>query len=140
MMEVLKNFLQILNFRTLFVVVLSLTVTYLCLRFQIIVEMPMGLLGIAIVFPIVFSINAAYRRREEALVYLSSIKSLAVSIFYAHRDWASGNTKEHTDRVTPLLIKLFQTIQEYFERDQEKKEDLEKIYSKQSLLNPHTHS
>lgn len=133
-MKVFKNFLQILNFRTLFVVVLSLSSTYVSLHLQIIAEMPMGLLGIAIVFPIVFSINAAYRRREEALVYLSSIKSFAVSFFYAHRDWASGNTKEHTDRVVPILLELFQSIQEYFGRSEEKKEDLEKIYSLFSQL------
>ena len=34
--------------------------------------LPTGLIGIAIVFPIVFSINAAYHRREEALGYFAA--------------------------------------------------------------------
>lgn len=81
-----KNFISILDVQTAIILILSLVSTRLCLYFEIIFEMPTGLIGIAIVFPIVFSINAAYRRREEALAYLASFKASAVSLYYAHRD------------------------------------------------------
>ena len=48
-------------------------------------------IGIAVVFPVVFSINAAYHRREEALRALAAIKGnmLAMRLCYSH--WS----KEH---------------------------------------------
>ena len=36
----------------------------------------MTLVGIAIVFPVVFSIDSAYKRRERALSYLADLKEI----------------------------------------------------------------
>ena len=65
-MKVLHNFLRIVDGHTIVVIVLALISTYICVLLDFSANMPTGLIGIAVVFPIVFSINAAYRRREEA--------------------------------------------------------------------------
>ena len=90
--------------------------------------MPTGLIGIAIVFPIVFSINAAYRRREEALVYLASFKSAAVAIYYSHRYWISGDEEENSDRVRPVIMDLFQTLRRYLTNPKPSDKDFQLIY------------
>lgn len=86
-MTTLRNFIRIVDAQTIVITVLAVVATWLCDRFDLEADMPTGIIGIAIIFPIVFSINAAYRRREEALRFLSSLKSHAASIYYAHRDW-----------------------------------------------------
>jgi hypothetical protein len=40
--------------------------TYLCGRFGLLAEFPLTLIATAVVFPIVFSIGGAYKRREAA--------------------------------------------------------------------------
>ncbi|MCP4749847.1 MAG: hypothetical protein GY866_03050 [Proteobacteria bacterium] len=125
----IKNFFKVLNFQTALIVLLSLLTTFACMRFGIVFEMPTGLVGIAIVFPIVFSINAAYRRREEALVYMASFKSAAVAIYYAHRDWVSGDSREHTERIKQLIIRLFQAVRQDFTSVEEREKDFQQIYA-----------
>ncbi len=59
MFKILKHFLQVIDLQTLIVTVMALGSTYVCLRFNILADIPAGLIGLAVVFPIVFSINAA---------------------------------------------------------------------------------
>ncbi|MBT4091457.1 MAG: hypothetical protein HN580_14925 [Deltaproteobacteria bacterium] len=125
----IKNFVQILDIQTAIILIFSLVSTHLCLRFNIVFEMPTGLIGIAIVFPIVFSINAAYRRREEALAFLASFKASAVSLYYAHRDWVPGENQTHVERITKLIIAIFQAIRKDFTAQEEQETDFQQIYA-----------
>jgi hypothetical protein len=62
-------------------------------------------------FPIGFSINSAYKRREVSLVAFSAIKAHALALYYAHRDWVSLTPElPHDDRVRPLIEKLLDAI------------------------------
>ena len=65
-MKTITDFWSILDTQTLIVTILALGSTFLCQHFGLLADIPTGLIGLAVVFPIVFSINAAYRRREEA--------------------------------------------------------------------------
>jgi len=127
-MNVIKNFLKLLNWQTAMVILLSVVATYLCITFDIVIELPTGLIGIAIVFPIVFSINAAYRRREEALRAFASLKAHAVALFYAHRDWVPNNSSEHQKRIKELIKSLMKSIRKSFISDAEKEADFQQIY------------
>ena len=82
--------------------------TYMCLRFKFAADLPSGLIGIAVVFPVVFSINAAYRRREEALGYFADLKAHCMALYYAHRDWAPKENRSllFEKEFTQELIKL----------------------------------
>ena len=124
----IKNFLKILDLQTFIILILSLAATHLCLYFDIIFEMPTSLIGIAIVFPIVFSINAAYRRREEALTFLASFKASAVSLYYSHRDWVPGDNKPHTERISKLIVEIFTAIRNDFSAKKENVADFQQIY------------
>ena len=127
-MNVIRNFLSILNLQTAIVILLSIVATYLCILFNIVIELPTTLIGIAIVFPIVFSINAAYRRREEALRSFASLKAHAVALFYAHRDWVPGDSSEHQSRMKELIIHLLQSIRKSFTTDSETEAHFQQIY------------
>jgi predicted membrane chloride channel (bestrophin family) len=120
-MTAVRNFLKIIDIQTVIITILALASTYICNRFGFYADLPWGLIGIAIIFPIVFSINSAYRRREEALKYFASLKGHAVAIFYAHRDWVRGDP-QHAERVKKMINSLLRAIKEYFSSSPEKEE------------------
>ncbi len=114
-MKTVKHFFGIVDAHTVIVMVLALASTWLCRHYGLAADIPTGLIGIAIIFPIVFSINAAYRRREEALKNFASLKAHAVAIFYAHRDWVPGGKGvEHAPRARQAILDLLTGIREYF--------------------------
>lgn len=127
-MQALTNFSKLVNRQTLIVIALSLLATYACLQFEYIIDLPTGIIGIAVVFPIVFSINAAYRRREEALRYFASIKAHAAALYYAHRDWVPADSGEHADRMARITIRLLQAIHQYFTSRSEVETRFQTIY------------
>ncbi len=62
-MRTLKCFFGVMDLQTLTVTILAVGSTYVCLRYNVVADLPTGLIGLAVVFPIVFSINTAYRER-----------------------------------------------------------------------------
>ena len=114
-MKTIRDFVSVMDLQTLVVTLLAVGATYLCQRFGWLADIPTGLIGLAVVFPIVFSINAAYRRREEALKSFASLKAHAVAIFYAHRDWVpDGKGGDHAPRARQVILDLLTGIREYF--------------------------
>jgi hypothetical protein len=113
-MKLFRSFTKIINYKTLIVTVLSVVSTYLCYRFHLIAKFPDMLVGVAIVFPVVFSIGSAYNRRETALQKLSDFKGHAVAIYFATKDW-HGNpsadlhlrVREHIHDMLVLMREMF---------------------------------
>ena len=66
----------------------------------------MTLIATAVVFPIVFSIGGAYKRRENALVKYSSIKAHGRAIYFATRDWLEDSDAALQDKAKGLLGQL----------------------------------
>jgi len=131
-MRTFRQFIQIIDLQTFIVSLLAILSTFLCQKFDLAADMPSGLIGVAIIFPIVFSINAAYRRREEALRYYASLKAHAVSLFYAHRDWVpnSEEGKQAAIRARNLIDHLLESIMGYFlTKDDIDNQELEDVYS-----------
>ncbi len=128
-MSVLRNFRQVVDWQTFAVTGLAVLATYLCNYYGFHAELPTALIGIAIIFPIVFSINAAYRRREEALRYYASIKAQAAAIQFAHRDWA-GSDAEGGARGKELMSNLLHRLSDYFTKREgmEEEERFDKVY------------
>ncbi len=54
---------------------MSLASTWVSLRVNFVAEFPLTIIGIAVVFPLVFSISEAYKRREKALAHYGSLKA-----------------------------------------------------------------
>ena len=71
----MSRYLIIINHRTLLTLILSILMPFLAYNFEVIYNIDLTLLSIAIIFPLVFTIRGAFRRREKAFEYLSRFRS-----------------------------------------------------------------
>lgn len=139
MKSVLKSFFMIINYKTLIITVLSVVSTYFCYHMGFLAKFPDMLVGVAIVFPVVFSISAAYTRREVALQRFSDFKGHAIAIYYATRDWPTDKNHDLPVQVRELVGELLVRIRVMFTADKNKGwEENEKaiygLFSKLSIL------
>ncbi len=81
-----KRLFSILGFNTVVALMLVIGSTVISLHFNWKVDFPLTIIGIAIVFPIVFSIGGAYKRREAALAQYAVMKSMGRVTYLASRD------------------------------------------------------
>ena len=81
------SLISVFNYKTLIITSLSVATTFLCIKFKITAKFPDLLIGMAIVFPVVFSISSAFTRREFALQRFSEFKGHLISIYFAFRYW-----------------------------------------------------
>ena len=106
MKRYLSGVLRVVNMKSVLVSALAVLATWLCMRFQIKANFPLTLIATAIVFPLVFSINTAYNRREKSLEEYGALKANGRALFLASRDWVG--TDERRDReVRDALMQLF---------------------------------
>ena len=94
MLRRIKRLLLIINGKSLLITILALVSTFLCMHFDFVAKFPLTVLSTAVVFPIVFSIGGAYKRREVVLDRYGSIKAHGRAIFFASRDWLEGSDAE----------------------------------------------
>jgi predicted membrane chloride channel (bestrophin family) len=113
-MKTLKDFFAVVDLQTFVVLALAIGATYGSLHFKFYADIPTGLIGLAVVFPIVFSINSAYKRREEALRFFGDFKAHALSLYFAHRDWVplENRSDEHTGRIRKIIENILTAIRE----------------------------
>jgi len=104
----------IINLKTLIITFLSLVSTYICIRYSITAEFPLTLIATAIIFPIVFSINGAYKRRELALTKYGILKSHAKAIYFVARDWLDNPSQETIERSKLKLKELLEACRDLF--------------------------
>ena len=76
------RYLAIINHRTLITLLLSLLVPYSAYNFEIIYNIDLTLISISIIFPLVFAIRGAFKRREKALEFLSLHRAAIKTISY----------------------------------------------------------
>ncbi|MCZ8022671.1 MAG: hypothetical protein O9302_04920 [Cyclobacteriaceae bacterium] len=136
MKKILRSFLLIINYKTLIVTTLSVVCTYFCIEYQLTAKFPDMLVGVAIVFPVVFSIGSAYNRRETALQRLSDFKGHAIAIYFATRDW-SGNTAHNLSKECKnLMMDIVELMKNMFKtsHDEDWKKNEQKMYEKFSEL------
>ena len=104
------QFTRVFDRHVLLIVGLALVATWAAIQAGVRADLPTELIAVAIVFPIVFSINAAYRRREEALSALASTKAAIAGIYYAHRDWVPDGAP-HAERAAGLVALFYDAVQ-----------------------------
>ncbi len=97
----IRQYLSIIDHRTILVILLSVAITYICYRFNIIYSVDLTLLSIAIVFPLVFTIRGSFRRREKALEHLSEFRSTlkTVKYFFMINSQLSESEKEEVKNI-----------------------------------------
>lgn len=78
----MNKYLAIIDLRTLVLSIVCVAVTYLCFEFNIAYDLNITLFSIAVIFPLVFTIREAFKRRDNALKFLSQFKSGLCSVHY----------------------------------------------------------
>lgn len=112
MKGVFKSFTLIINYKTFIVTILSIISTYTCYRLGLVASFPDMLVGVAIVFPVVFSIGSAYNRRENALQRLADFKGHAVAMYYATRDWPTDKSSDLPQRMREIIKDLMKLMRD----------------------------
>jgi len=136
MKRVLRSFLLIINYKTLIVTALSVVSTYVCYHYGLIANFPDMLVGVAIVFPVVFSIGSAYNRREGALQRFAEFKGHAIAIYYAMRDWPQNRDHDLPERVREVVTDMLRLMRKMFtsRRQGDMVENQRKVYTYFSTL------
>jgi len=130
MRKMFQRVFLIINWKTLLITGLSIASTAFCLHFQIKADFPLTLIGTAIVFPIVFSIGGAYKRREVALDEYGSIKAHGRALYFAVSDWVDNPPQELKDELKENLRNLLNSCKQVFNNPKDQLEENEKaVYS-----------
>ncbi|HTH54489.1 MAG TPA: hypothetical protein VL728_00500 [Cyclobacteriaceae bacterium] len=129
----------IINYKTFVVTGLAVLSSYLCYHYGFTAKFPDMLIGIAIVFPVVFSIGSAYTRREAALQRFAEFKGHAIAIYYASRDWSTGKDHDLANKARVLIVDMLVTMKNMFKSNEREVWDKDEktiyeLFSKLSAL------
>ncbi len=127
-MKNFKGFFTLIDSHTIVITILALFSTWLCREIGFTFDMPTGLIGIAVIFPLVFSISSAYRRREEALRYFAGIKGYAAALYLAHRDWMPNDQSRGEEGAALVRGVLTAVYTHLNANDADKQETLAQVY------------
>lgn len=114
-MKRLYSIFLVINLKSAIIAGFAVLATWTCLYYDIRADFPLTMISTAIVFPIVFSIGHAYKRRENALNQYGALKAHGRALYYAARDWLP--THEDEDRIAhieSILSKLMQACKDMF--------------------------
>ena len=138
MFEALTRVRLVVNLKTLYVSILAVGSMVICREYEIQGSFPLTLISTAIIFPIVFSIGGAYKRREAALAHYGSIKALGRAIYYAVRDWLPESDETSLAKTRDTLGKLMISMRDLFTQPEEElrdhEDDVYAAFSELSLL------
>lgn len=112
--KTVKRIRLIINYQTLVLSVLSIVSTAVCVYYHFEADFPLTLVATSIVFPIVFSIGGAYKRREDALKEYASIKGYLRSIYFVSRDWLENPKAETVEKTNQLIFSFFNNFRIMF--------------------------
>jgi len=99
------------------------------MRNDITADYPLTLIATAIVFPIVFSINGAYKRRELALAKYAALKAQGKAVYFASRDWLENPPETTLVKAKSLLEELFDACRHMFSHGAaESRQNEERVY------------
>lgn len=138
MKRMFRSFSLIINWKTYLLTAMSVACTYLCFHWGLTAKFPDMLVGVAIVFPVVFSIGSAYNRRESALQRWADFRGHAIAIFYATRDWPSDKNNDLAQRTRDLTTEMVHHTKELLmsQKDswEKREEDFYKLFSRLSEI------
>ena len=138
MTKILRSFSLIINYKTLVITTLAVLSSYVCFHLGLTAKFPDMLVGVAIVFPVVFSIGSAYSRRETALQRYADFKGHAIALFFATRDWTTSKDNELPKKMSQLVQELIQQLKRMVklkpEEWQAKEKEMYSLFSKLSIM------
>jgi hypothetical protein len=108
--------LALFNLRTFSVLLISQIAAFLVIHFQIKFNISFLLFGLAIGFPLAFSIQAAFRRRDRALEYFSLFKAGMTAIHYSFqvaKDLSAEKKMEIKNILLKMVDQLFHQLENH---------------------------
>ena len=78
----LRKYTSALNYRTLISVIISFIATKIAYYYNLVFDLDLTIISVAVVFPLVFTLGSAFQRREKALEHLGRAKGALASIKY----------------------------------------------------------
>jgi predicted membrane chloride channel (bestrophin family) len=115
-MRAFWNLAKVIDLRSLVISALAVLSTWICLEYRIIADFPLTLIATAIVFPLVFSIGASYKRREKALEEYGAIKSHGRALYLAARDWPPEPSADRDKAIEAILGDLLHSCRDMLAR------------------------
>jgi len=112
--------------------IISVLIPIICYEYDIVYDIDLTLISIAIIFPLVFAIRGAFRRREKALEHLSKIRSSLMSIKFGFMT-NEKLSKEELETGKTLLINILKELTSHLQGENETRSKLDN--SIQSLIN-----
>ncbi len=109
-----KRLFLIVNLQTLIISSLAVISTAICIHFKFEAEFPLTLVATSIIFPIVFSIGGAYKRREAALKEYAAIKGYLRAIYFVSRDWLENPKPENVTKMNDIIFIFFNSLRVMF--------------------------
>ena len=85
--DTLKSFLQNINFMVVIQMFMAIIAVYIFQIFKISFDVHVSLFVSPIVFPLAFSINTDFQRREKVLEDLAAFKSSGMAWYFCMREW-----------------------------------------------------
>lgn len=92
----MQKYLAIIDEKTFYVAILCIAITYLCLLLGFSFNLNVTLFSIAVIFPLVFTIREAFKRRDSIIKLLSVFKSSLNAVYYcfANNEKLSDSNKD----------------------------------------------
>ena len=130
-MELISHFFYAISIRTFLIIATSIGATASCEYFSIVGDMPTSLIGLAVVFPLVFSINASFQRRDEALQHYGTINANLASLYFAHKSWITSPQKidGRGEEIMKLAISFLKILKDDLTNEKSPPEMKSEIYN-----------
>ncbi len=127
----MSSYLVILNKKTLYALLISLVVLFLSYQFSITYNIDLTLISIAIIFPLVFTIRGAFRRREKAIEHLSLFRGSLKTVENIVRGskLEENDIKKSLDLITKCSKGLIDYLSDVVPTTKSHDDNIEELYS-----------
>src|SRR6188768_1478674 len=107
--------LNFINVRTFLALIISQVAAFLVIHFQIKFHLDLLLFGLCVVFPLHFSMQAAFKRRDRALEYFSLFKAGSMAMHYSFQvseDLAIEKKQQAASLLKIVVTQLFDQLED----------------------------
>src|SRR5688572_21462503 len=108
------KFIYYFNVRTFFALVISQVAAFIAISYDLKFHLDLLLFGLCIVFPLHFSMQSAFKRRDRALEYFSLFKSGSMALHYSFQieeDLPLEKKKKATGLLNEMVNQLMQQLE-----------------------------
>jgi predicted membrane chloride channel (bestrophin family) len=125
----MNRYFSIINRRTLFTLIISLVVPYFAYKTGIVYNIDLTLISIAIIFPLVFAIRGAFRRREKALEHLSRFRGSLETLQHCFNTNSKLNDEKKKE-IGAILIEISNVFLGYLKTNNGSIQEVDKTLNK----------